>query len=164
MLQTLSRQSDAKSVAASAQLEIWRSRADAVPLDQFFAMALGADGLRRKFIARFGSEVEDILDAFLMEAQNAAREDNPGLDAFIEALNAAPPEIKRQMDQSRNEVRILTVHGAKGLEAPHVFLVDGGGAISSTWLRMDRVGARRSRSMALAMVCCRIFWRTRSAS
>ena len=34
------------------------------------------------------------------------------------------------MDQSRNEVRILTVHGAKGLEAPHVFLVDGGGAIA----------------------------------
>jgi ATP-dependent helicase/nuclease subunit A len=130
LIDTLAKQIDDKSQSVSSQLKEWRRRADAMPLDQFFALALGHDGLRRKFVARFGSEVEDILDAFLMIAAEAVREDNPGLDAFLEALEATPPEIKRQMDQGRNEVRILTVHGAKGLEAPHVFLVDGGGTIA----------------------------------
>jgi ATP-dependent helicase/nuclease subunit A len=130
LLHVLERETGAKAVAAFAQLQIWRKRADAMPVDRFFALALGEGGLRRKFVARFGSEVEDILDEFLSLAYEKARDDNPGLDAFIEALVAAPPEIKRQMDQTRNEVRILTVHGAKGLEAPHVFLVDGGGEIA----------------------------------
>ncbi|NJR14091.1 MAG: double-strand break repair helicase AddA, partial [Phyllobacteriaceae bacterium] len=35
------------------------------------------------------------------------------------------------MDQARDEVRIMTVHAAKGLEAPHVFLVDGSKEIAS---------------------------------
>ena len=135
LVQTLARQTDAKSVGAFAQLKMWRKRADSIPLDQFFALALGKDGLRRKFVARFGSEVEDILDEFLSYAAEATREDNPGLDAFIEALESAPPEIKRQMDQARDEVRIMTVHAAKGLEAPHVFLVDGGGKIAVPSLR-----------------------------
>lgn len=130
LLQTLNARKDAKSLAAAARLKEWRDRADTMPLDRFFALALGQDGLRRKFVARFGSEVEDILDEFLFVAHEASRNDNPGLDAFIEALEAAPPVIKREMDQSRNEVRILTVHGAKGLEAPHVILVDGGGEIA----------------------------------
>ena len=38
----------------------------------------------------------------------------------------APPtlEVKRDMEISRDEVRVMTVHGAKGLEASVVFLVD----------------------------------------
>ncbi|MDX7568885.1 3'-5' exonuclease, partial [Serratia marcescens] len=41
------------------------------------------------------------------------------------------PEIKRELDQSRDEVRIMTVHAAKGLEAAVVFLVDSGSSASS---------------------------------
>ncbi|MGL4405069.1 MAG: 3'-5' exonuclease, partial [Notoacmeibacter sp.] len=131
LFDALRHQSDTRSKTVLDQILVWRDRADTMPIDAFFATALGADGLRRKFVARFGAEVEDILDEFLALANEASRQDNPGLDAFIEALEAAPPVIKREMDQSRNEVRILTVHGAKGLEAPHIMLVDGGGAISS---------------------------------
>ena len=56
----------------------------------------------------------------------------PGLEAFLITLETAGPEIKREMDQKRDEVRILTVHASKGLEAPIVFLVDSGSARSST--------------------------------
>ncbi len=50
----------------------------------------------------------------------------PGLEAFLATLESAAPEVKREMDQGRAEVRIMTAHAAKGLEAPVVFLVDNG--------------------------------------
>lgn len=131
LLEHLGLQKDEKMLGAYQQLMEWRRRAETVPPGTFFDLILGKDGLRRKFIARFGLEVDDILDEFLTAAHEASRIDVPGLDAFVEALEAAPPNIKREMDQSRNEVRILTVHGAKGLEAKHVFLVDSGGHIAS---------------------------------
>ena len=59
------------------------------------------------------------------------RPDCPGLQAFLETLDAAAPEIKRELDQSRNEVRIMTVHASKGLEAAVVFLVNSGSAASA---------------------------------
>ncbi len=46
------------------------------------------------------------------------------LQGFMAWLRAADTEVKRDMEISRNEVRVMTVHGAKGLEAPVVFLVD----------------------------------------
>src|SRR5690606_34904255 len=48
-----------------------------------------------------------------------------GLQSFISALETDSPEVKREHDKERNEVRIMTVHASKGLEAPVVFLVDG---------------------------------------
>ena len=51
-----------------------------------------------------------------------------GLEAFLAVLESAGPDIKREADQTRNEVRIMTVHASKGLEAPVVFLVDNGSA------------------------------------
>ena len=50
----------------------------------------------------------------------------PGLQAFISTLELESPEVKREQDAGRNEVRIMTVHASKGLEAPVVFLVDSG--------------------------------------
>ena len=48
----------------------------------------------------------------------------PSLQGFVNQLRAGDVEIKRDMEQERDEVRIMTVHGAKGLQAPIVFLPD----------------------------------------
>ena len=79
-------------------------------------------------IARLGQEAGDILDEFLTFCLAEERTGLPGLEAFLSTLENAGPEIKREMDQTRDEVRVMTVHAAKGLEAPVVFLVDGGSA------------------------------------
>ena len=52
------------------------------------------------------------------------RESPPSLQGFVNALRSTDVEIKRDMEQKRDEVRIMTVHGAKGLQAPIVFLPD----------------------------------------
>ena len=72
--------------------------------------------MRAQLTARLGPEVEDILDEFLGYAMGQENIGLPGLDAFVEALTLSPPDIKREMDQGRNEVWIMTTHAAKGLK------------------------------------------------
>ncbi|PTE10439.1 double-strand break repair helicase AddA [Mesorhizobium helmanticense] len=111
-----------------AQLDTWSNEAAFKPVFEFYAAVLARDGLRRKMIARLGPEAGDILDEFLNFCLAEERTGLPGLESFLSTLENAGPEIKREMDQTRDEVRVMTVHAAKGLEAPVVFLVDGGSA------------------------------------
>ncbi|MCR9136971.1 MAG: double-strand break repair helicase AddA [Alphaproteobacteria bacterium] len=101
--------------------------ADRVPVHDFFARLLGPGGGRAKFLARLGSEASDILDEFLAFALDQEQTGLPGLEGFLSTLEEQSPEIKRELQQGRDEIRIMTVHAAKGLEAPIVFLVDSGG-------------------------------------
>lgn len=110
------------------QLDAWSNQAAFRPVFEFYADLLGRDGVRRKMIARLGPEAGEILDEFLNFCLAEERTGLPGLGSFLTTLDSAGPEIKREMDQSRDEVRVMTVHAAKGLEAPVVFLVDGGSA------------------------------------
>lgn len=110
----------------AVQLDSWASEAAFKPVFEFYASLLARDGVRRKMIARLGPEAGDILDEFLSFCLAEERTGLPGLDIFLSTLESAGPEIKREMDQTRDEVRIMTVHAAKGLEAPVVFLVDSG--------------------------------------
>ncbi|MBT9291215.1 double-strand break repair helicase AddA [Prosthecodimorpha staleyi] len=111
---------------AYRRLAGWRRRADLVPPFEFYAGILSAEGGRRRFVARLGPEADDVIDEFLAAALAHDRVAAPSLAGFLAAFAASPPEIKREMDEARDEVRVMTVHGAKGLEAPVVFLVDGG--------------------------------------
>ncbi|PDQ20843.1 double-strand break repair helicase AddA [Mesorhizobium sanjuanii] len=111
-----------------AQLDTWSNEAAFKPVFEFYAAVLARNGLRRKMIARLGPEAGDILDEFLNFCLAEERTGLPGLESFLSTLENAGPEIKREMDQTRDEVRVMTVHAAKGLEAPVVFLVDGGSA------------------------------------
>jgi ATP-dependent helicase/nuclease subunit A len=76
-------------------------------------------------LERLGPEAADPIDEFLALALSYEREHVPSLQGFLRWLMAGDIEVKRDLaEQQRDEVRILTVHGAKGLEAPVVFLPD----------------------------------------
>ena len=90
----------------------------------FYGQLLGAGGVRRRMLARLGLEAADALDEFLALALDYERRETPSLQGFMAWMRAAATEIKRDMDIARDEVRVMTVHGAKGLEAPIVILAD----------------------------------------
>lgn len=123
---------DAVFAEVAATLEAWATEAAFRPIFEFYSGVLSGgpnrDGVRRRMISRLGQEAGDILDEFLNFCLAEERTGLPGLESFLSTLESAGPEIKREMDQTRDEVRIMTVHAAKGLEAPVVFLVDSGSA------------------------------------
>jgi ATP-dependent helicase/nuclease subunit A len=90
----------------------------------FYAHVLGALGGRRHFLERLGVEAADPLDEFLNLALDYERRQPASLQGFLNWVRAAQSEVKRDMEMARDEVRVMTVHGAKGLEAKNVILAD----------------------------------------
>jgi ATP-dependent helicase/nuclease subunit A len=90
----------------------------------FYAHLLGAEHGRKRFLERLGHEANDALDEFLNLALDYERRETPSLQGFTAFLRAAQSDVKRDMEIVRDEVRVMTVHGAKGLEAPIVILAD----------------------------------------
>ena len=115
---------DARYAEAADILKRWRSEADFLPPFEFYSRLLDKDGRRARLLTRLGPEAGDAIDEFLNLAIRFDTDEPPSLQGFLDWLSRAEPEIKRDMDQGRNEVRVMTVHGAKGLEAPIVFLPD----------------------------------------
>ncbi|HET6388613.1 double-strand break repair helicase AddA [Hyphomicrobium sp.] len=109
---------------AAETLKRWRAKADFTPPFEFYSGILDRDGGREKMLNRLGPEAADVIDEFLDLALSYDESDPPSLTQFLTQLRAANPEVKRDMEHGRNEVRVMTVHGAKGLEAPIVFLPD----------------------------------------
>jgi ATP-dependent helicase/nuclease subunit A len=105
-------------------LQRWRTRSERLPPFEFYSSILDGEGTRGRMLARLGPEAADAIDEFLNLA--LAHDDSapPSLQGFLAALREGQREVKRDMEQGRNEVRVMTVHGAKGLEAPIVFLPD----------------------------------------
>ena len=90
----------------------------------FFAHVLGSKRGRAKFLARLGPEANDALDEFLNLALDYGTRETPSLQGLLAWLRAAQSEVKRDMEMVRDEVRVMTVHGAKGLEADTLILAD----------------------------------------
>ena len=78
----------------------------------------------QKIYCRLGLEAADVLDVFLSRALAHQRRGAPSLQRFITEIETSESSVKREMDAGQNEVRVMTVHGAKGLEAPVVILPD----------------------------------------
>jgi ATP-dependent helicase/nuclease subunit A len=111
--------------SAANRLSAWLARADFVPPYELYAEILGCHGGRRALLHRLGPEAEDPVEEFLALALVYEHEHPPSLQGFLRWLTAAETEVKRDFAaRPRDEVRVLTVHGAKGLEAPVVFLPD----------------------------------------
>ncbi|MBP0617840.1 double-strand break repair helicase AddA [Jiella mangrovi] len=118
----------AKARAAIHRLDELRDRAGFQGVFEFYARILGPEGGRRALVSRLGRDAGEVIDAFLDLALVKEEAGVGGLDAFLAELSESPPTLKRELGHGRGEVRILTVHASKGLEAPVVFLVDPGSA------------------------------------
>ncbi|MDP1912432.1 double-strand break repair helicase AddA [Brevundimonas sp.] len=79
---------------------------------------------RARILARLGREAEEAIDETLAQVLAAEGRGGVDLETCVARLEAADVEVKREMEGARNEVRVMTVHGAKGLEAPIVVLPD----------------------------------------
>ena len=123
---TLARRRDETEAFAGAYeaLASFRSAADSMAPFEFYSEVLGARGGRAALLGRLGPESGDAVEEFLALALAYSRAHPPSLQGFLHWVQDGRAEIARDFEQGRDEVRIMTVHGAKGLEAPVVFLPD----------------------------------------
>jgi len=116
---------DARLAEAAAVVKQWRRSADFRPPFEFYAELLdGPAGGRANLIARLGPEAADAIDEFMSLALRYDEAEPPSMQGFLDVLRTGRREIKRDLEHGGNQVRVMTVHGAKGLEAPIVFLPD----------------------------------------
>lgn len=100
-------------------------KADKMPPFEFFGFILTTLQGRRFFEARLGNEVNEALDEFLNLTLTFEQTHIASLQGFLKWVSEKKIEIKRDLDQSSiNAVRIMTVHGSKGLQGNIVFLPD----------------------------------------
>ena len=86
--------------------------------------ALGRLGGRARLLARLGPDAAEPIDELLGKALEHARGHPPSLQGFLHWLRQSGAEVKREAEGAGSAVRIMTVHGAKGLQAPLVILPD----------------------------------------
>jgi ATP-dependent helicase/nuclease subunit A len=101
-----------------------RDMSNATPYD-FLTEVLEVRLTRSVFAERFGEEVHEVLDELKAQAAAMPEGTAPTLANFYDWISGSKRQIKREQETGQgNQVRIMTVHGAKGLEAPIVLLVD----------------------------------------
>ncbi len=152
---------DADMRAAWIRLTALRARADYQAPYEFFARLLGAEGGRERLLARLGPDAADPIEEFLSQALLYGRDRVASLEGFLHWIESGAQQIKRDLEQAKDSVRVMTVHGAKGLQAPIVILPDSlqeprpaGGVF---WLPSSKSSGLRGAESALP------FWPLRQA-
>ena len=158
-----------RNTRSEAELEPLRdllARADYAPPYEFLERILsGPMGGRAKLLARLGEDALDPLEELMNAALTFEAAEPSGLQRFLHWIERSESEIKRELAGAPDAVRVLTVHGAKGLEAPVVILADAtkdpnaGWRPHFEWRLRDDVrlpalpprGAERSGALADAM-------------
>lgn len=110
--------------AVAARLDALRSHVDFARPYEILERVLVDQGGRAAMIRRLGAECEDAIDELLAQALVFERQARPVLGGFLAWLDARQIEVKRDMETRGDQARVMTLHGAKGLEAPLVILAD----------------------------------------
>ncbi|WP_145107454.1 double-strand break repair helicase AddA [Cereibacter sediminicola] len=118
------REREATHPETVAILRDLRDQADFLRPFDLIERALTRHDGRRRLLARLGEEAEDGIDELLSQALAYERTDVPSLTGFLTWLQTDEVEVKRQMEAAGGRIRVMTVHGSKGLEAPIVILPD----------------------------------------
>jgi len=105
-------------------LQRLRARVDFTTPFALLTEALGRLGGRARLYARLGPEAAEPVDELLAAARSYGETHPPSLQGFVQWVRSSGAEIKREAEAAGNAVRVMTVHGAKGLQAPLVILPD----------------------------------------
>ncbi len=98
---------------------------DYLPPFEFYSRVLGSLRGREKLVGRLGPDAQDPIAEFLNLALAYEKSHTASLEGFLYWVEAGAVEVKRDLEQAQpGAVRVMTVHGAKGLQAPIVFLPD----------------------------------------
>jgi ATP-dependent helicase/nuclease subunit A len=127
---TLRDRTDDKARAAEDWLGKVLARADYMAPYEFLEYVLSGEPQGRlRLIARLGEEARDPIDELLNQALAYEGANTPSLQGFLSWIEADDVEVKRDPEAAQNAVRIMTVHGSKGLQAPIVILADAASAV-----------------------------------
>ena len=148
------RESDTPFVAETvASLREILRRADYdSPQQLLHWMLIGPMDGRRALVARLGREANDPIDELLNAAHAYASAHTASLQGFIRWFDAGDGELKREAGEGGDQVRVMTVHGSKGLEAPIVILADAAirpNGAGELVLREELPGGSESREIPL---------------
>ncbi len=113
-----------KWASAWKRLSEWRDLALTLSPFEFYAQIIEAERDRDAFARRLGPGCFEALDEFLALAETFSGRVPASLAGFVSFVRKSATEIRRDTDQAASEVRIMTVHGTKGLEANIVILAD----------------------------------------
>ena len=146
------RDAGARHQGVADMLRDLRDRADYDRPYDLLERALTRHEGRQKLLARLGLEAEEGISALLDQAMAYEQTDIPSLTGFLQWLEQDEVTIKRQMDSAGDAIRVMTVHGAKGLEAPIVILPDTGktvNKVSADVLDADGVALWKEKSASM---------------
>jgi ATP-dependent helicase/nuclease subunit A len=107
-----------------AVLDDLRRQTDFLRPYELLERILTRHGGRQRLLTRLGPEAEDGIDELLTQAIVYEQADVPSLTGFLVWLEGDEVEVKRQLGGEGDKIRVMTVHGAKGLEANIVILPD----------------------------------------
>lgn len=106
----------------SVKLKELLSKADFIRPFELYSEVLSLGGYK-EFLRRLGAEASDALDEFMSLCLSYEQTHIPTLQGFLYWLKNTKIELKREQEH-KNAVRIMTVHGSKGLQSSIVFLAD----------------------------------------